>query len=197
MMASKKGKDKSHLPSFITAKDRAKQYPSVLHESGGKLFCTPCNKVLDHRRKATINYHLQGHKHQKAAENSNRRRQIMMTKVETKSTVAAAERNKICEDWVRMCTALNIPLSKTDYPLVRQFLLDKVVNGGSIPKSHQLQEKHLGDLYLKGKAELKRKVSGKPVAVIFETPDVEGRCVLHILVAPLEKDDSKNFSISC
>ena len=28
----------SHLPTKITAKDRAKQFPDVLHESGGKLF---------------------------------------------------------------------------------------------------------------------------------------------------------------
>ncbi len=28
----------SHLPTKITAKDRAKQFPDALHESGGKLF---------------------------------------------------------------------------------------------------------------------------------------------------------------
>ncbi|XP_060777572.1 uncharacterized protein LOC132886657 isoform X2 [Neoarius graeffei] len=90
-----------------------------------------------------------------------------------------------------MCTALNIPLSKTDHPLVRLFLSEKVINGGSIPRSHQLQEKYLGDLYAKEKSELKKRVSGKHVAVIFdETPDVEGRCVLNILLAPLEKDPS-------
>ena len=38
--------DVSHLPTKITAKDREKQYPDVLYESGGKLFCKTCN-VLD------------------------------------------------------------------------------------------------------------------------------------------------------
>ncbi|KAG8003760.1 Magnesium transporter protein 1 [Nibea albiflora] len=78
-----------------------------------------------------------------------------------------------------MCTALNIPLSKTDHSLVRLFLSEKVINGGSIPRSHQLQEKYLGDLYAKEKAEFKKKVSGKPFAVIFdETPDLEGSFVV-------------------
>ena len=58
------GNKKSHLLSYISAKDRAKQY--IPHENGGKLFCTPCNKVLDHRGKSTIDYHLQGIKHQHA-----------------------------------------------------------------------------------------------------------------------------------
>lgn len=88
---------------------------------------------------------------------------------------------QICEDWVKLCTALNIPLSKSDHPLVRKFLNEKVTNGGNIPKSHQLQEKYLGEVYRQEKERLKEKLSGEPVAVIFdETPDVEGRCVLNI-----------------
>jgi len=71
---------------------------------------------------------------------------------------------------------------------VRKFLKEKVTNGGSIPKSHQLQEKYLGEVYRQEKERLKVKLSGEPVAVIFdETPDVEGRCVLNILIAPLKK----------
>uniref|UniRef100_A0A667XG38 Uncharacterized protein n=1 Tax=Myripristis murdjan TaxID=586833 RepID=A0A667XG38_9TELE len=41
--------NRSHLPTKISAKDRANQYPRILHESGGKLFCTPCNLVLEHK----------------------------------------------------------------------------------------------------------------------------------------------------
>lgn len=74
---------------------------------------------------------------------------------------------------------------------MRKFLNEKVTNGGSIPKSHQLQEKYLGDVYKEEKERLKEKLSGEPVAVIFdETPDVEGRCVLNILIAPIKKDES-------
>ena len=49
----------------------------------------------------------------------------------------------------------------------------------------------MGEVYLKEKEALKTHFAKKPVAVIFdETPDVEGRCVLNILIAPLEKDES-------
>ncbi|KAI4829744.1 hypothetical protein KUCAC02_001417 [Chaenocephalus aceratus] len=74
---------------------------------------------------------------------------------------------------------------------MRKFLNEKVINGGAIPGFHQLQEKYLGAVYEKEKEELKTLLAGKPVAVIFdETPDVEGRCVLNILLAPLKKDHS-------
>lgn len=49
----------------------------------------------------------------------------------------------------------------------------------------------MGAVYLKEKETLKTHLAKKPVAVIFdETPDIEGRCVLNILIGPLEKDPS-------
>lgn len=73
---------------------------------------------------------------------------------------------------------------------MRKLLQEKVVNGGAIPGCHQLQDKYLGDVYLQEEAS-KTNFAKKPIAVIFdETPDVEGRCVLNILIAPLEKDES-------
>ncbi|XP_021448461.2 uncharacterized protein LOC110512346 isoform X2 [Oncorhynchus mykiss] len=96
-----------------------------------------------------------------------------MTEVVAGKTVASAERIKICEDWVRTCTAVNMPCFKSDHPSIRQFLKEKVINGSAIPGYHQLQE-NLGDVYLKVKEELKQHLAGKPVTVIFdETPDVE------------------------
>lgn len=97
---------------------------------------------------------------------------------------------KICEDWVSTCTAVNIPLSKSDHPEMWRFIRENVINGGAIPGFHQLQEKY-GAVYHKEKEALKTHLAQKPVAVIFdETPDVEGRCLLNILIAPLEKDES-------
>ncbi|XP_078469389.1 uncharacterized protein LOC144732027 [Lampetra planeri] len=184
----------SHLPTNISAKDRAKQFPSVLHDSGGKLFCTPCNCVLDHRRKSTLDSHFATDKHSrmvKAAAESAKIKQLTYTEASTSKTVARAERIKICETWVATCTAINIPLSKTDHPALRKFLNEKVINGGAIPGFHQLQDMYLGAVYEKEKEELKTLLARKPLAVIFdETPDVEGRCVLNILLAPLEKDHS-------
>lgn len=74
---------------------------------------------------------------------------------------------------------------------MRRFLKEKIFNGGVIPGFHQLQDRYLGAVYQKEKEALKTHLAKKPVAVIFdETPDVEGRCVLNILIAPLEKDES-------
>lgn len=71
-----------------------------------------------------------------------------------------------------------------------RFIRENVINGGAIPGFHQLQEKY-GAVYHKEKEALKTHLAQKPVAVIFdETPDVEGRCLLNILIAPLEKDES-------
>ncbi|CAK6975227.1 hypothetical protein PFLUV_G00119710, partial [Scomber scombrus] len=79
----------------------------------------------------------------------------------------------------------------SDHPALRKFLNEKVINGGAIPGFHQVQEMYLGAVYEREKEELKTLLAGKPLAVIFdETPDVEGRCVLNILLAPLEKDHS-------
>nr|XP_033947658.1 uncharacterized protein LOC117452938 [Pseudochaenichthys georgianus] len=183
----------SHLPTNISAKDRAKQFPDVLHESGGKLFCTPCNCVLEYKRKSTVKTHFDSLKHSKrlSAAADKTAKQLSFTEASTSKTVSRVARNEICEAWVATCTAINIPLSKSDHPAMRKFLNDKVINGGAIPGFHQLQEKYLGAVYEKEKEELKTLLAGKPVAVIFdETPDVEGRCVLNILLAPLKKDHS-------
>jgi len=93
-----------------------------------------------------------------------------------------------------MCTAANIPLSKTDCPAVRKFFQQHVVNGLAIPKRAQLTEKHMAEVYSEGVCVLKEKLAGKPVAIIFdETPDPQGRCVLNILVAPLRVDEDGNL----
>jgi hypothetical protein len=52
-----------HLPTKINAKYRAKQFPGFLHDSGGKLICTLCNCVLDHRRKSKLENHFAAAKH--------------------------------------------------------------------------------------------------------------------------------------
>lgn len=51
---------------------------------------------------------------------------------------------------------------------------------------------YLGVIYEIEKQELKTSLAGKPLALIFyETPDVDGRCVLNILLAPPEKDSGR------
>jgi len=58
-----KKSDPHHFAKNITASDRAKMNPNQLHESGGKLFCTVCNIVLDHLRVFAIKQHFLTKKH--------------------------------------------------------------------------------------------------------------------------------------
>lgn len=48
----------SPLPTKISAKDRKKQCHSVLDASGGKLFCTSCNIVVENKWKSPRDKHL-------------------------------------------------------------------------------------------------------------------------------------------
>lgn len=52
-----------HLPTEIATKDCEKQYPSILCESRGNLFCTACNAVVEHKRKLSIDKHFATAKH--------------------------------------------------------------------------------------------------------------------------------------
>jgi len=98
---------------------------------------------------------------------------------------------QICQELVRVFTATNIPLSKLDHPLLRDFLQQKVINGGAIPRSHQLQEAYLPDVYAAEKEKLTNMLCGKNICVIFdEMSDHEGRFVLNILFSPMEKDET-------
>lgn len=67
-----------------------------------------------------------------------------------------------------MCAAANIPLSKTDHPAVQEFLKNRVLNGGSIPHSKQLQECYLEREYDTRVEEIKEKLKDKKVAIITD-----------------------------
>ncbi len=75
-----------------------------------------------------------------------------------------------------MCVGANIPLSRSDHPLVCQFLIERVHNGVAIPGWHQLQENYLKDVYQLEKTELKTTLANEYVVVIFDKmSDAEGR----------------------
>jgi hypothetical protein len=86
----------SHLPTKITARNREKQYPGILHESKGKLFCTACNILVEHKHESSINKHFASAKHNyRIAELQAGRqttRQITMTQAVASKSIASAER---------------------------------------------------------------------------------------------------------
>ena len=42
----------------VSASFRAKEFGSDFYDSGGELFCRPCNMVIDHFRKCVIKKHI-------------------------------------------------------------------------------------------------------------------------------------------
>ncbi|XP_069987817.1 CGG triplet repeat-binding protein 1-like [Penaeus vannamei] len=54
----------------LSARERSMQYPLQCYEDNGKLFCSACEKVLDHTRKSTIESHFRSMKHQNALKRS-------------------------------------------------------------------------------------------------------------------------------
>lgn len=58
-----KGPNKAH-EGDVPPKTRVTQYPrGTFHASGDKLFCTNCNVVVNHKRKSTLDGHLESKKH--------------------------------------------------------------------------------------------------------------------------------------
>ena len=93
-----------------------------------------------------------------------------------------------------MCAAANIPLNKSENPIMREFLLSHVVNGGAIPKGTQLQD-HLLDVYELEKEELKQKIKVANVAImVYELSDDNGRCVIEDVMATILDFDELSTS---
>ena len=178
-----------HLAVHKSAKDRAAQYPGVFHADNGLLFCSSCNVVLDHLRKSILDKHLDSSSHKKKANQADGKQQTIKTAFECK-TRPQVEKVKVSEEWIKACTAANIPLHKSDNPIMRKFLDTRVVNGGAIPKASQLRDYYLFDVYQVEKDELKKKIEDKNVALIVdELSDDEGRYVLDVMVVILDFDE--------
>ena len=129
------GKTKSHLPPNLTAKERAEKYATgTFHVDDGQMFCSSCNKVIDHLRKSVVDKHLESAVHKQKAERHQGSKQQTLKKVLNCKTSVQIEKVKICQEWIRVCAASNSPLHKSDNPLMHKFLQTHVSNGGAIPK---------------------------------------------------------------
>nr|XP_014344512.1 PREDICTED: uncharacterized protein LOC106703694 [Latimeria chalumnae] len=64
-LTKSKVKDHSKCAVNVSAKDRVKSMPQVLHEDDGILLCSICNVSIDHTCKSTIDNHLKSKSHLK------------------------------------------------------------------------------------------------------------------------------------
>nr|XP_006007965.1 PREDICTED: CGG triplet repeat-binding protein 1-like [Latimeria chalumnae] len=133
-LTKNKVKDHSKRAVNISAKDRAKSMPQVLHEDDGILFCSICNISIDHTCKSTIDNHLRSNshlkrKHKTDSEQSNAKvlKQTTVSsgfdKAAKKSlagaSVAKQSHVEVITDWIKACTAADIPLEKSDSPALQ------------------------------------------------------------------------------
>uniref|UniRef100_A0A452H1T2 Uncharacterized protein n=1 Tax=Gopherus agassizii TaxID=38772 RepID=A0A452H1T2_9SAUR len=128
--------------SLTTPASCAQEFPTKLHADGAKLFCTLCSVVLSYDQWSVIVDHFASKKRklkedadQEESRNKHRKTITSPLKYET-----PAERERVEVTWVKTLAGANIPLSKTDHPLVGEFLDIRVQNGGAIPGRTQLTE---------------------------------------------------------
>ena len=143
--SNKDNNDKSHAGNNIRAQERQKEFKQDTFESDGKLFCRACNKVIENTRKSSIISHFQSEKHLKRKKETEKevgdgimsKQQKMVPSLFKTATLSQQERADVAMEWVKACTATNIPLYKSHCPELRQFLKTQVRNGGASPGYNQ------------------------------------------------------------
>uniref|UniRef100_H3ADQ9 Uncharacterized protein n=1 Tax=Latimeria chalumnae TaxID=7897 RepID=H3ADQ9_LATCH len=152
-LTKNKVKDHSKRAVNISAKDRAKSMPQVLHEDDGILFCSICNISIDHTCKSTIDNHLRSNshlkrKHKTDSEQSNAKvlKQTTVSSGFDKAAKKSLAGAKVITDWIKACTAADIPLEKSDSPALREFFSQAYVLAGLMPNCAHITCSHILDL---------------------------------------------------
>ena len=182
----------SKTSTKISAKDRVAEFgKDKFHSDGQILFCSFCNKAVDHVRRQTITDHLNSAKHKEATLKSQTeassggqaKRQCTVTTLFEQQVTAKAQRDKVTHDFLDMLVRANIPIEKADHPVVRQFLSTHVKGGGAVPKSDSLRLHHLPALIEEHDAKLRILVDRNTFLGIIadETMDLQNRPVFNIL----------------
>ncbi len=190
---SEKNRKRLHA-SGLTAKQRSLQSKNEdFYEEGGKLYCRPCCKIIDHTRQGSIERHkeTQGHLTNKKA----RKIQKTLNSTLPIATSARFENVAVIEDWVRASCAANIPFHKTDNGQLRDFFREHIRGGGAIPKARALSP-YLKDCYLADRMKLKQYLASHNLIVYFdETFDSLGRFVSCVLLAAFKNETSSLLPI--
>lgn len=189
-----------HTASNITASARVKEFGSAnFHSSDGVLFCTPCNKAINHLRRSTITDHLKSLKHEQLSKKRDDspcppKRQCTVSAAFKEQSAAKQKRDNVSHDFVKMLLAANIPLQKADDPAVRDFLMNHVNGGGAIPGACQLRSKYLPTIFEEHNSHLRDMFSKESsIAIIVdETCDFQNRPLMNILFQRLLTIDDAN-----
>ena len=155
-----------------TPEQRVIEFPEKFIVQSAKLKCRACNKFIDHVRRDTILDHLKSQKHIKNENVLNQ--QINLYHQVTNETAII--------DFIKMCTAADIPLSKRDK---MEPWLSKYVNlSGALPMSNTLQSYWLPRVMNSYNNELTDKLeNSKFVSLCVDgTTDNQGKKLLNTVV---------------
>ncbi|KAL3241430.1 hypothetical protein MRX96_002549 [Rhipicephalus microplus] len=160
-----------------------------LYEDGGVLFFRACTREVNHRRKSTIDEHIESNYRKNVGTRDSSKRKSgeepsedgaggsgaprKQSRLQTlESAITASEvRNDAVLKFLEALISANIPLEKADNPKLRMFLQTHVRNGGSVPGSNALRRR-LPELFEKHEANLIAMFQGTTVSVIIdETTD--------------------------
>ena len=193
----------------LTAKDRVQEFGKEnFHCDGGVLFCTICNKAVDHVRRQTITDHLSSAKHKNAqkrkADCSSEpppKKQCTVTGLFQRQTLAQDHRSAVIHDFASMLVQANIPLEKADHPAVRNFISTHVRDGGAILKASCLRNTYLPRLVDEHEMKLHEVFNENSYICIIadESTDLLNRPVLNILfqlLSPTGELHGENLEIS-
>lgn len=184
----------SKTSTKLTAKDRVREFGSNrFHSDDGVLFCTACNKAVDHKRRQTITDHLASGKHkdmEKRRQPDGRdddhptKKQCTVTGLFHRQSTAELQRASVTHNFVEMLVRANIPLEKADHPAMINFLSTHVRGGGAIPRASTLRSIHLPLLIQEHEKTLHDRINCDSFVCIIadETTDVNNRPVFNILV---------------
>nr|XP_014348737.1 PREDICTED: CGG triplet repeat-binding protein 1-like [Latimeria chalumnae] len=132
--------------SSISARGRCAQYPqNIFHESGGFLFHSTCNILVDYSHKASCDKHLETASHKQKAEALQSKKGREQKVQKTVSELFEVKTDKQLQKWMELfklteafCAA-NVPLKTLDNVNLKEYLECNLKNVGIIPNSSHLR----------------------------------------------------------
>ncbi|XP_019367613.1 PREDICTED: CGG triplet repeat-binding protein 1-like [Gavialis gangeticus] len=116
-----KAKKSSKAIKYVSALDRARQYPAgTLQADGGRVFCASCSVTLDALRKTNIDRYLESEAHMKwkavAEAESQSKKQATMSSLFKRTTESSLQRHEAAFSPRGGFMAADIPREKVDHP---------------------------------------------------------------------------------
>ena len=190
----------------VPPKQRVLQYsPGLLHCDETRLFCSICNVMIDHTRKASIDRHLQGIKHlarvPKRKLCSGGTDDCSSTPTAAKKqrtlfqTAVRAEKHDLSQELLDAWVSANIPIEKLDHPKIRTFIEKHVKNGGSVPTASRLRRENIDHLFERKRESLVERLSQVPsiALVVDEQSDCSDDYVLNIVAIPAVQESTEEL----